>query len=155
VDARRITRARSELEDSRTKLPPGAELRLATWQRLYRLLSVPEFAGVRWATDLKAYLSFSGLDSFQGIRGCVASAEVSSAIRTWWARTDSFGFRATAKAALSQPIGSLHQWRAQPAGAHHHLPLRTYEQWVTSEAAGVLNAWSHRWNQADVDPQRR
>jgi len=67
VDARRMRRARREYEESKEKLPPTADLRLVTWQSLYRLLAEPELFEHRWADDLKAYLRLTGLESFDGI----------------------------------------------------------------------------------------
>ena len=67
VDARRMRRARREYEESKERLPTTAELRLVTWQGLYRLLVEPELSKHRWADDLKAYLRLTGLESFNGI----------------------------------------------------------------------------------------
>lgn len=64
VDARQRL-LRKEVEESRRRLPDGADLRLITWQSLYALLN--RTGQARWTKDLRAYLERLGLDTFEGI----------------------------------------------------------------------------------------
>jgi hypothetical protein len=83
VDARRMRRARREYDESKALLPTTAELRLVTWQGLYRLLAEPELFKHRWADDLKAYLRLTGLESFNGIGRRFPSPSVVGVIVGW------------------------------------------------------------------------
>lgn len=148
VDARRVLHARRECEESHTRLPPGVSLRLRTWQDLYRLLSAAEFAQERWAADLKAYLAFSGLDSFQGIRHCVAQADAMRPVVGWRSRSHGFGFRDAALAANGFPVRSLLSWGALPQRMASLAALTSIdERIVNGEALRMLDAWCRRWNE--------
>jgi hypothetical protein len=83
VDGRRMRSCRHEHQESKNRLPPGATLKLVTWQALYKLLLDPPSSGMPWATDLRKYLWLSELASFHGIRRRVADAAALQVISAW------------------------------------------------------------------------
>jgi len=88
VDARRLRRARREYMESKSLLPTGATLQLATWQELFLLLGSPQVASARWAADLRAYLTLAGLDTFRGFRYKALGGEGTRRLACWGPRRE-------------------------------------------------------------------
>ena len=79
-NSRRARTARAEARESLQRLPANADLKLLTWQQLYRnLLDLPH----RWARELCHYLELTGLAAFAGFRRAVTDP-VSFAPLTLW-----------------------------------------------------------------------
>src|SRR5207249_4277496 len=112
VDARRQRRARREYEESRARLPADARLTFVTWQRLFRLLNEAELSSQRWATDLRAYLELSGLDTFESIGRRVVDPSELVRISRWRARRTTGGLRDAVPAVVDEaPLVTLRLWR--------------------------------------------
>jgi len=148
VDAQRLVRARRECDESRARLPAGAFLEIATWQSLYRILGAPDFGSHRWATDLKAYLALSGLDSFQGVRRGMALAPSLRPALRWRAQSRATGFTGAAHEAMRAPVASLLQWRQH---SRRSVPTRELIDWneslVIGAAAATIATWCHGWEE--------
>ena len=118
VDARRIRRARKECAESRTRLPQGARLNVATWQALDKLLSSPPCSRSRWASDLRSYLRLCGLSSFHGVPHRLLEAERVRFIEGWspcGRRDIALRLRdAAATLATTSRSADLRRWRVRP-----------------------------------------
>ncbi len=68
VDARRLAKASRQIQESRSLLPSGADVRILTWQSLHRILHRAAMSGSspRWSNDLAAYLEYEDLAGFVG-----------------------------------------------------------------------------------------
>ena len=142
VDARRERRARREWEKSRSLLPPGASLRLVTWQALFRLLGERDTRSNRWATDLRAYLSRLGLDTFESIGSTVAHAGIIQPMIAWRKRHDESG-RLVAAMSVNQPmIRLLRRWRLTPHTGLRLLRTASIDaRFVNGAATRAILSW--------------
>ncbi len=88
IDARRQRRAQREWEESKGRLPPEADLRIITWQDLFRVLRDQKILQERWPRDLRSYLQLCGLDTFEGIGRNLIGPEDIIHIRLWREQED-------------------------------------------------------------------
>jgi hypothetical protein len=140
VDGRRRKKAEAECAQSKCNIPAEAVLRLATWQQLYSLLSVPSLETRRWAVDLRAYLERCGLDSFQGVGHHLEPAGASQRVLDWQP-----SIRLKRLDEVMMPPGSMRairEWRA-PATA-----MMSTRKWVAfqfptmdARAGEAILAW--------------
>ena len=145
VDAKRLLRARRECDESRAKLPPGCHLEIATWQRLYRMLSAPEHCAQRWAVDLRAYLALAGLDSFQGVRRGLAPATAIQPGLAWRAPVAT-GFRTAMAQGARAGVASLLLWRHDSRrGARTTRGFEGRQTLVTASFARAIATWCRGW----------
>jgi hypothetical protein len=167
IDGRK-RRAVREHEESARLLPLGSELRLVRWQDLFRLLCAPSLRTTRWASDLRAYLRRTALDTFEGIGQRLENAGTTTPLVNWHARSTAVSLSAGIR--LSEAIAPLRLWGLavvpEPIDLHHvaraapglrplsstwRLPsrivsdsfsLRDCLAGVTEKQAGRLFSWS-------------
>jgi len=77
---RRARTARGEASESLERLPVGADLKLLTWQQLYRRLQDSPY---RWARDLCQYLELAGLAAFCGFHRGISDPASFAPLATW------------------------------------------------------------------------
>ena len=123
VDARRLPRARREIEESKRRLPPNATLRLVTWQSLSQVLNVNYAVNQGWRSDLAGYLRHCGLDIFDGFSQWRPPESGLLHIRDWSMQTayPRLQFQSAFKPETVRPTMLLH-WN--PAGVEAGLGLR-------------------------------
>lgn len=142
VDARRLSKARAEWRDSKGKLPANADLRLVTWQSLYRLLELPLSGGNRWASDLQGYLDLCGTAPFRGVpRDGVNLATVSQLPR-WKPARSSASFRSAAVASRMASVSSLLGWRASESPRRFSTRLSLCTGLIDKTTRATLLAWT-------------
>jgi hypothetical protein len=125
VDARKQRRAQRELMESRTRLPAGAQLRMVTWQELFRLLREPEFSGRRWASDLMRYLMLAGLDTFHGMTRNIEGIDSIRQLVRWRAPAPGPGFRRLGAMLISSSgTRALLDWRKSQVEQNQERPRK-------------------------------
>jgi hypothetical protein len=123
VDQRRMRTARREYLES-LDVMHGADLRLLTWQELYRILREAVHRETRrWVVDLIEFLDRAGLDSFCGISQFPPDvATCSDRVRSWRSVVEGpeWGLRHSIERVLSLKPGArraIVEWRRRETGS--------------------------------------
>jgi hypothetical protein len=129
--------ARDEFVESKGRLPADADLRLVTWQTLYRILShMPQ---ARWTRDLRTFLERLSLDTFQGIGHNIPVTEAQNT-RRWSLERPPLKLRELPRASVDL-LALLRRWRA-PSAEHQRqrvFAIRSFP--LDPVAATVLYGW--------------
>jgi len=142
VDGSRRRRAQRERDQSEARLPPGACLRLVTWQSLFSLLSDPGLPPSRWSADLRTYLELVGLNTFEGIgRRATDDGKVPRILR-WRARPSGSQLQHAVVNVNSTLVATLRFWgpSARPARKDSGL-LAIDRRVVDGSASRAIVAW--------------
>lgn len=155
VDARRLRRARREYEESLGRLPSETDLRLVSWQSLFRLLSDADRASLPWARDLRAYFRMCGLDTFDGFGRSLALAADLAPARRWRAERDTGRLHLAAEIASSAGAALLRRW---VVGGHRSRRIGI-GNWSLRcrELVVALPRWRNGANETSggIDPSRK
>jgi hypothetical protein len=161
VDRRRMRVAARELAESRTRLPATVDLRLLTWQDLYRVLRdwLHEGASARWADELARYLVATGLDDFYGMTPIPQEATASFRWLSAWRGPGSEGWVGQLRHAVSPMSGlgssaraRLVRWSPSPPRDTGPM-LREAVSRLTGSRARVVTSCVTRFRVAE--PGRR
>jgi hypothetical protein len=153
VDARRLRRARREYEESKSRLPRTADVRLVTWQNLYARLAVEPTERL-WITELLEYMTLIGLDSFDGIGHGIAEATMLAAPLLQWRTSEDIGRGLRGVFESQQPyLRMLPSWHAaawDSARTHHRTDRLSWR--ASAERARLMLRWGRRQT-PHYDPQ--
>jgi hypothetical protein len=160
IDSRRQRRARREWEESKGRLPREADLRIVTWQDLFRLVNDPRFLQNRWAIDLRSYLQVCGLDTFEGVGRHLAGPNDVTRIRHWREPHD-YGRWQNAVAALftGRKIAGLKKWRLLTKEIATGRWVHGIDPRLIESARDAIVAWrvtsNERTDRRPAEPRRR
>jgi hypothetical protein len=142
VDARRQTRARKEIEESKGRLPTNSTLVLVTWQSLSRILNAGNAANQGWRGDLAQYLRYCGLESFSGFSRWHPPEGQLLHIRDWSLRTayPKLQFQSAFKPESIQPAMLL-RWKSPGGVAEFSLRSAFGHELLEGTAQRVILSW--------------
>jgi hypothetical protein len=141
IDASR-RKARSEWEESRARLPKAADLRLASWQGLFKLLSNSPIRQHRWAGDLCAYLQLCDLDTFNGIGHSLLALDSAAPIRDWRQQDVHSGWGSAVEELLSAGGREiLEVWRCRDNRDAYEVEIQRLDPIALAHARDVITGW--------------
>lgn len=141
VDARRQRGARRECEESKARLGPEADLRIVTWQELFKLLDDPSLVKTRWARDLRSYLESCGLDTFEGIGHRLAEARKVTRLRQWAKQSSYVQWQLAWATIRKERITLVKKWRSLKKESASDRWIRRIDHRVIESAARTISCW--------------